>query len=187
MSGSPAPPAPPSPQPFKPPVMRGGARVHMLDIVRKYIQPLEFYFGLVLALGIVYVGEIPPPIQYFANTLIGRATLFALTIVVADMYSWIYAVLMALFTVLLIAVAPRTLREAFQGGPEAFQSGSVSPGPTAAVPSTGTDTEVKLVTQKHKWFVERVLGEHPVGIEEERVRTSSIQDGSNSSSSTTSR
>jgi hypothetical protein len=103
------------------------------------------------------------------------------------MYSWIYAVLMALFTVLLIAVAPRTLREAFQGGPEAFQSGSVSPGPTAAVPSTGTDTEVKLVTQKHKWFVERVLGEHPVGIEEERVRTSSIQDGSNSSSSTTSR
>jgi hypothetical protein len=157
--------------------MRGGARVHMLDIVRKYIQPLEFYFGVLLALGIVYVGEIPPPVQYFANTILGRATLFALTIVVADMYSWIYALLMALFTVLLIAVAPRTLREAFQGGP----------GPTAAVPSTGTDTEVKLVTQKHKWFVERVLGEHPVGIEEERVRTSSIQDGSNSSSSTTSR
>jgi hypothetical protein len=147
----------------------------MLDIVRKYIEPLEFYFGVILVLGIVYVGEIPPPVQYFANTILGRATLFALTIVVADMYSWIYALLMALFTVLLIAVAPRTLREAFQGGP------------TAAVPSTGTDTEVKLVTQKHKWFVERVLGEHPVGIEEERVRTSSIQDGSNSSSSTTSR
>lgn len=161
--------------------MRGGARVHMLDIVRKYIQPLELYFGVVLALGIVYVGEIPPPIQYFANTLLGRATLFALTIVVADMYSWIYALLMALFTVLLIAVAPRTLREAFQSG------GSASPGPAVAVPSTGTDTEVKLVTQKHKWFVERLLGEDPVGIEEERVRTSSIQDGSNSSSSTTSR
>jgi hypothetical protein len=151
----------------------------MLDIVRKYIQPLEFYFGVLLALGVVYVGEIPPPIQYFANTLIGRVTLFALTIVVADMYSWIYALLMALFTVLLIAVAPRTLREAFQSG-----SGTTV---DAAVPSTGTDTEVKLVTQKHKWFVERVLGEDPVGIEEERVRTSSIQDGSNSSSSTTSR
>ena len=147
----------------------------MLDIVRKYTKPLEFYFGVLLVLGIVYVGQIPPAVQYFANTILGRVGLFILTIIVADMYSWIYALLMALFTVLLIAVAPRTLREAFQG--------STSPAAGQSLPS---DTDVKLVTQKQKWWVERLLGEDPIGIEQEKVRTSSIQDGSNSSNSTTS-
>jgi hypothetical protein len=150
------------------PVMKGGAREHVLDIVRKYTQPLEFYFGVILFLGIVYVGQIPPAVQYFADTILGRAILFILTIVVADMYSWIYALLMAIFTVLLIATAPRTLKESFQSGPP------------------DTDMEVKLVTQKQKWWVERALGEDPLGIEEEKVRTSSIQDGGNSSNSTSS-
>ena len=163
-----APGAAPTTAPTAIPIMKGGAREHMLDIVRKYTQPLEFYFGVILFLGIIYVGHIPPAVQYFANTVLGRATLFVLTIIVADMYSWIYALLMALFTVLLIAVAPRTFKEAFQSG------------------SSDTDMEVKLVTQKQKWWVERALGEEPLGIEEEKVRTSSIQDGGNSSNSTTS-
>ncbi len=158
--------------PTMPPIMRGGAREHMLDILHKYTKPLEFYFGVLLVLGIIYVGQIPPAIQYFANTILGRAGLFILTIIVADMYSWVYALLMALFTVLLIAVAPRTLKEAFQGANSPAAGQSLPP-----------DTELKLVTQKQKWWVERLLGEDPVGIEEEKVRTSSIQDGSNSSSS----
>lgn len=157
------------------PIMRGGAREHILDIVQKYTKPLEFYFGVLLVLGIVYVGQIPPAIQYFANTMIGRASIFILTIVVADMYSWIYALLMALFTVLLIAVAPRTLKEAFQGASSAAAGQGIPP-----------DTKMNLVTQKQKWWVERLLGEEPVGIEEEKVRTRAIQDGSNSSNSTTS-
>jgi hypothetical protein len=166
-------PSPAVPTPPKMPIMKGGAREHILDIVRKYTQPLEFYFGVLLFLGIIYVGQIPAPLQYFANTILGRAALFLLTIAIADMYSWIYAVLMALFTVLLIAVAPRTLKEAFESG-----NGSGS--------SLAPDTEIKLVTQKQKWFIERTLGENPVGIEEEKVRTSSIQDGNGSSNSTTS-
>jgi hypothetical protein len=150
-----------------PPVMKGGAKEHMMDIVKKYAQPLNIYVGILLVLGITYVRQIPKPLAFAANTFLGRLILFALTIIIADTYSWIYALLMALFTVLIIAVAPRTLKEAFQDT------------------ATG-DVDVKLVTQKRKWWSEEVLEENPLGIEDDKVKTSAIQDSGNTSSSTTS-
>jgi hypothetical protein len=152
-----------------PPVMKGGAKEHIMDIIKKYAAPLNIYVGLGLVLGIMYVRQIPKSIAFAANTLVGRIVLFLLTIVVADMYSWIYALLMALFTVLIVAVAPRTLKEAFQ----------------SAAGDMG-DTDIKLVTQKKKWWSEEILHENPIGIEDDKVKTSAIQDSSNASSSTTS-
>lgn len=150
-----------------PPVMKGGAKEHMMDIIKKYAQPLNIYVGIILVLGITYVRQIPKSLAFGANTFIGRVILFALTIIIADTYSWIYALLMALFTVLIIAVAPRTLKEAFQDR------------------ATG-DVDVKLVTQKKKWWSEEVMEENPLGIEDDKVKTSAIQDSGNTSSSTTS-
>jgi hypothetical protein len=150
--------------------MKGGAREQLLDIVKKYAQPLEFYFGVVIVLGIIYVGQIPDRITFQANTLLGRLFLFAFTVLVADMYSWVYALLMAVFTVLVISVSPRTVSEAFQMMSKEGMS----------------DMDVKLVTQKKRWWVERVLRENPLGIEEEKVTTSPIQDSGNASNSTTS-
>lgn len=152
------------------PIMKGGAREHILDIAKKYAQPINIYIGIALVLGITYIGQIPDSVTYRANTSLGRLVLFCLTIVIADTYSWVYALLMALFAVLLIAVSPRTLKEGFQGG------------------DTGTmgDMDVKLVNQKKRWFSEEVLHENPLGIEEEKVRTAAVQDNSNSSNSTNS-
>lgn len=150
--------------PTTPPVMKGGAREHVLDILKKYAQPLNVYIGLALVLGITYVGQIPDSITFAANTFLGRLVLFGLTILIADTYSWIYALLMALFTVLIIAVAPRTLKRK-----EGFQ-----------------DTDVKMVTQKKKWWSEEILEENPLGIEDDKVVTSAIQDNSNASNSNTS-
>ena len=147
-----------------PPVMKGGAKEHMMDIIKKYAQPLNVYVGILLVLGITYVRQIPKFITFRANTFLGRLFLFTLTIIIADTYSWIYALLMALFTVLIIAVAPRTLKEAFQDGA----------------------VEVKMVTQKKKWWSEEILGENPLGIEDDTVKTSAIQDNSNASNSTSS-
>ena len=152
--------------------MTGGARAHMLDLVQKYAQPLNMYIGVLLVLGIVYIGQIPEWVSYQANTLFGRLFLFGITIFIADTYSWIYALLMAVFTVLIIAVAPRTKPV------EAFQSQKTD--------KDMGDTDVKLVTQKKKWYVEEVLRENPLGIEEEKVRTSAIQDNSNSRDSNSS-
>jgi hypothetical protein len=152
-----------------PTVMKGGAREHIIDILKKYAQPLNIYIGIILVLGIIYVGQIPKNIAFRANTFIGRLVLFLLTVIIADTYSWIYALLMALFTVLIIAVAPRTLKESFQDEP-----------------GDRGDVDVKLVTQKKKWWSEEILEENPLGIEDDKVKTSAIQDSGNTSSSTTS-
>ena len=134
----------------------------MLDLIKKYAQPLNIYVGIALVLGIAYIGRIPKGVAFYANTLLGRLGLFWLTIIIADTYSWVYALLMALFAVLLIAVSPRIL--------EGFQN----------------DTDLKMVTQKKRWFAEEVLQENPLGIEDDKVKTSAIQDNSNSSNSTNS-
>ncbi len=146
----------------------------MLDIVKKYTQPLDMYLGLLLLLGIVYVGKIPDWATYQANTLAGRLLLFGLTLAISELYSWPYAVLMATFSVLLLSVAPRTVLR--KGAPkDAF-----------ADFSNASDSDVKLVSQKNRWWSEKVLDENPIGIEEEKVRTQPIQDASNPSNSTTS-
>ena len=146
------------------PVMKGGAKEHIIDILKKYAQPLNTYIGIALVLGITYIKQIPKSFTFFANTFLGRLSLFWATILIADTYSWIYGLLMALFVVLLISVSPRTYvsREGFN------------------------DTEVKRVTQKRKWLVEEILKENPLGIEDEVVSTQAIQDNSNSSNSTNS-
>ena len=154
----------------QPPVMKGGAKEHIMDIIKKYAEPLNIYIGMLLVLGITYVRQIPKIVSFRANTFLGRLSLFALTIIIADTYSWIYALLMALFTVLIIAVAPRTLNEAFQDKPTRNMG----------------DVDIKLVTQKKKWWSEEVLEENPLGIEDDKVRTSAIQDSGNTSNSTTS-
>ena len=148
-------------------VMKGGAKEHILDIVKKYAQPLNIYIGILLVLAITYIGQIPKSVAFNANTILGRLVLFCLTIIIADTYSWIYALLMAVFVVLLIAVSPRTLVENFST-------------------SENGNTGVKFVTQKKRWWAEEVFQENPLGIEEEKVKTSAIQDNSNTNNSTNS-
>ena len=149
----------------RPPIMKGGAKEHILDIIKKHAQPLNIYVGIILVLTITYIAHIPRSFSFRANSFLGRLALFSITIAVAETYSWIYALLMALFTVLCIAVAPRTFREAFQDK---------------------GDIDVKLVTQPKRWWSETVLKEDPVGVEEDRVQTRAIQDNSNASNSNTS-
>ena len=143
------------------PTMVGGAKEHVLDLLKKYAQPLSIYVGITLVLGITYIGQIPDSITYRVNTSLGRFVLFWVAIGIADTYSWIYALLMSLFAVLVIAVSPRNLSEGFQDN-------------------------IQIVTQNKKWWSEKVLGENPLGIEDDKVRTSAIQDNTNSSNSTTS-
>lgn len=147
--------------------------MQLWDLAQKYAEPLHLYLGVLLVLGITYVGQIPEKYAYQANSVIGRLFLFFVAIFVADTYSWIYGVLMALFVVLLIAVSPRTRSEAFQDSGRSMNDIG--------------DTDIKIVSQKKRWWSEEVLQENPIGIEEEKVKTSAIQDaGSSSSNSTTS-
>lgn len=155
----------------KPPViMQGGAKEHVLDLVRKYAAPFNIYVGIVLVVACTFVKQIPIAFKAHADSALGRLTLFILTIVVADLYSWTYGLLMALFSVLLISVSPRTVKT-FKNLSEGFQ---------------GSDTNVQMVSQKEKWFVEKVLDENPVAIQDKEVKTQAIQDNTIGSNSTTS-
>ena len=171
----------PGPVNSRPPpiVMKGGAKEQMIDIVKKYAAPLNVYFGVAIVLLITYVGKIPDSVASFADSFLGRGALFLLTLFIASLYSWVYAVLIGLFAVLLLAVAPRSSGSASGSGKEGFHSSLDGKENTV-------DTDVKLITQKKKWWIEEVMGENPIGIEEEKVKTSAIQDNTNSSSSTTS-
>jgi hypothetical protein len=140
--------------------MSGGAKEHMIDMIKKYTKPLSIYIGLSLILGIVYVRQIPARIRIQGNTALGRALLFGLTLLIADMYSWTYGIMMALFTMLLLAVSPRI---------EGFNSEET--------------TDIKMVTLKKRWFAEELLDENPAGIAEDKVTTAAIQDQGNTTSS----
>jgi hypothetical protein len=145
------------------PVMVGGAKEQLLDILAKYTAPLQYYVGAVLVICIIYVRQIPASIRSQANSFIGRISLFLLTIVMADLYSWVYGLLMAILAALLIAQAPRSneAREGFQAGDE--------------------EHEVYMVDKKRKWFVESALKENPTEILEEKVKTNAVQDMGNAS------
>jgi hypothetical protein len=155
----------------KPPViMQGGAKEHVLDLVRKYAAPFNIYVGILLVVACTFVKQIPIAFKAHADSTLGRLTLFILTIIVADLYSWTYGLLMALFSVLLISVSPRTVKK-FQNLSEGFQ---------------GSDTNVQMISQNEKWFVEKVLDENPVAIQDKEVKTQAIQDNTTGSNSTTS-
>ena len=141
------------------PVMSGGAKEHMIDMIKKYTKPLSIYLGLGLVLGIVYVRQIPVHIRMQGGTVLGRVLLFGLTLLIADMYSWTYGIMMALFAMLLLAVSPRI---------EGFNSDET--------------TDIKMVTLKKRWFAEELLDENPSGISEDKVKTSAIQDQGNTTS-----
>ena len=141
--------------------MKGGAKEFVMDIVKKQWSPIEVYILIVLGMGIVFVREIPLKVRRTAESLVGRIVLFGTTVLITMKTPWINGVLFVIFSLLLLSMSPRSS--------EGFQN------PT---------TSVKLVADKKPWFVEAVLNENPVGIEDDEVKTSAIQDGANSSRST---
>jgi len=163
-----------APAPSSLPLMKGGAKESLIDIAKKYAAPLNVYVGVALVLLISYVGKIPDSTLRFLDSFLGRGVLFAGTLFVASLYSWVYAVLLGIFAVLVLSMAPRNSSENFQVGSDDGVGG---------VAILDKDVDVKLVTQKKRWWIEEVMGENPIGIEEEKVRTSAIQDNTNSSSS----
>jgi hypothetical protein len=119
----------------------------------------------ILVLTIVFVKEFPLEIRAYAGTIPGKVVLFFATLIIADKYSWVSGLLMALLSLLLLSLGPRTVAEGFQS------------------PYTNN---MKIITDKEKWWVEKVFKENPLAIQEDIVNTKQIQDGSNSSSSTSS-
>jgi hypothetical protein len=144
--------------------MEGGAKAHLADLITKSSLQINVYVLIILSLLITFVKQIPIQIRSQAGSFLGRLLLFVGALATAEFYSWTNGLLTAVLALLLLSLSPRTTREGFQPAPM---------------------SSLKLLP-KNKWFVETVLKENPVAIEEEYVKTQAIQDNSNSSRSTTS-
>ena len=152
MSQTNVPPVPPTH------IMKGGFRAQVDDLYHKYEQPLVLLLGFVMVIVIVFLEKVPVEIRKQADSFLGRALLLTFTLIVTIMYGWPLGILAGLMTALLIG------------------AGGIHPIKKEVKEGFSSEMNVRLIPGKHKWFVERVLGENPLLIEDQTVDTSAVQD-----------
>ncbi len=138
--------------------MKGGFRAQVDDLYHKYEQPIVVLAGLCMVLVIVFLDKVPIEIRKQADSFLGRSLLLTFTVIVTVLYGWPMGIVAGLMTALLIG------------------AGGIHPVKKEVKEGFSSELNVRLVPGKHKWFVERVLGENPLLIEDDVVTTSAVQD-----------
>ena len=142
--------------------MKGGFREMAGDLFSKYEMPVGVLTVLFISTVIVFLGKIPADVRKQADSFLGRALLLVFTMIVTILFGWPLGMLAALMSALVIGAggvhpvvvaAPRRVNEGFS-----------------------SEMNVRLVPNKHKWFVEKTLGENPLLIEDQTIDTSAVQD-----------
>ncbi len=132
----------------------GGVQEQMSDLLSKYGPPVQTILVLGIFLGIVFLPKLPKQLMEISDAFYGRLAHIALLYHVTANFGWTVGIVLAVFSALLI------------GG-----------GSNRRLPiKEGFNSDLKLVESKNKWFVEKVLGENPLLIEEENVTTLPVQD-----------
>jgi hypothetical protein len=144
--------------PLTPPLQQGGFASSLQVLLNNIDSPSKLLYGILIVLVIVYSAVIPSEYHTFVDSLLGRIIGIGIIYGVTESLGWIYGLLTAMAFVLLLNGSPSSWifssQEGFDGG------GSVS--------------EKKRIGKR--WFVEKVLGEHPVKIATDRVNTLPVQD-----------
>lgn len=138
--------------------MKGGVREQLGDLFSRYQDPLAFVTGTFITIVIVFLGKISKDVRRQADSFLGRALLLTFTVLVTILFGWPLGVLAGLMSALLIG------------------AGGVHPVSVALQEGFAPDMNVRLVPNKKKWFVEEVLGENPLLIEDTVIDTSAVQD-----------
>jgi hypothetical protein len=139
----------------------GSPRAKVLDEVQIMSGHILLVF---LILVCVYVSRIPDTILLrFKESFYQILGLFSI-IVFTTSYGWIHGIIATLAFVLVVS---RAYRKA-----EAFAD---------YVPSVFLTSDGIAVDQSHRWLNERILGENPILIRDGGVRTSAVQDLSETS------
>ncbi len=139
-------------------IMKGGFKAQVDDLYHKYEQPVVILLGLLMVIGIVFLEKIPIEVRKQADSFLGRAFLLTFTVTVVALYGWPLGILAGLLSALLIG------------------AGGIHPIQKQIKEGFSSEVNVRLVPGKHKWFVERVMGENPLLIEDDTVSTSAVQD-----------
>lgn len=138
--------------------MKGGFRAQVDDLYHKYEQPVMLLVGLFMVVVIVFLEKVPIEIRKQTDTFWGRALLLTFTVTVTVLYGWPMGILAGLMSALLIG------------------AGGIHPITKPITEGFSSEMSLRIVPDKHKWFVEKVLGENPLLIEDDTVSTSAIQD-----------
>jgi len=138
--------------------MKGGFQAQVDDLYHKYEQPLVILLGLIMVIIIVFLEKVPIELRKQADSFLGRALLITFTVILVKLYGWPMGILAGLMSALLIG------------------AGGIHPIQKQIKEGFSSEVNVRIVPGKHKWFVEKVLGENPLLIEDDTVNTSAVQD-----------
>lgn len=135
-------------------------------------SPPKLLYGLVVILVIVYVDLIPAYVRDVADSLLGRLVGVGLVAAATLQLGWSYGLLTALAFLLLLRGARRL---------NAVADRQADTSPLMAILGIGGPAEGFQVQQVaeavgNRWYVERVLGEKPLGIVTTTADTLPVQD-----------
>ena len=117
---------------------------------------------LALVLVSVYSSRVPYGVLKRMRSLPYQLLGLVAVITITACYGWIHGILAVLAYALVVS---RALRAGAEGMTD------------LVVPVFLTDSDgTSIVTDKHRWFSEKVLGENPFLVREKEVKTSAVQD-----------
>ena len=154
----------------EPVFMSGGFQAHVSDIFDKLKGPIEVVMVFFITTLIVFLDKVPIEIRKQADTFLGRALLLTIIVVITILFGWPLGILSTLAAALFIGaggVHP-IVKRLTEGLTEGFAKGLTE--------GFAPDMSIRMIPDKKKWFIEEVLGENPLMIEDQTVRTSAVQD-----------
>ena len=138
-------------------VQMGSMKNGILEFVDKSRPTQVIFLYILVTLAIVFKEQVPVSIYNQLDTFPGRLLILVSVVSLATFYNWILGLLAAIAFTLLIGLPHPYISEGF---------------------GSGGETAIQVVPTSKKWFVEKVFGENPVAIEEEKVVTSPVQNDS---------
>jgi hypothetical protein len=142
----------------EPVFMSGGFQAHVSDMFDKFKGPIEVVMVFFITTLIVFLEKVPIEIRKQADTFLGRALLLTVIMVITILFGWPLGILSTLASALFIG------------------AGGVHPIVKRMSEGFAPDMNIRMIPDKKKWFIEEVLGENPLMIEDQTVRTSAVQD-----------
>lgn len=139
---------------------------------------LHFPSTIFLIIGLLVLGtfieNVPRKVLQLLDNSLGMMLLFIFPLAVSLFISWPAGLLAACISLIVFARIQK-MAVTPDGDEEGFLNGS-----------DDTVQTTKLVSNPHRWFVEKVLGETPVAISSDRIQTKRMEDDDTRTSSSSS-
>ena len=137
--------------------------------IRSTLQsPLTILTVTALLVSGTFAETAPRKSIEFFDTSFGRAILFIIPLIMVFWFDWSTGLLAATVSLIVFTKLQKSeLDEGYMDSPE----------------SDNSDLATKIISSPHRWFVEKVLGETPIAISSDRIRTSTGKDENQRTSS----